>query len=201
MPKAPTANDVFPRDVIPEHEEAKQFGSGTEMDDSYAYRETVEPGTAEADVTEEDVSNWRAAKSLKQLQTQVNAAFPGRNKASDGMIGNTAHCPGTSDHCPNIVEAGVGVVTAYDITHDPNSGCDMAKVTQAVVDHRDQRIKYIIYNHRIVSSYEHNGIAPWTWRSYSGSNPHTQHAHFSVLGQKIKYDDTSSWHIGSGLSG
>jgi hypothetical protein len=200
MPKKSISDDVFTKDSVPFDEQAKEFSDSKTMDDSAAFDETSDQ-EANDDVMEKmaDVSGWRAAKSLKQLQTQVNASFPGRNKASDGMIGDTAHCPGGSDHCPNIVDGGIGVVTAYDITHDPDSGCDMGDVTQAVINSRDSRVKYIIYNHRMCSSYEHGGIAAWTWRSYGGSNPHTKHAHFSVAGQKTKYDDTSSWSIGVGL--
>src|SRR5688572_4720915 len=62
--------------------------------------------------------SWRAGESLLRLKAQVNARFPNRNKSHDGMIGDSAHCPGTSDHCPNIIDNGVGVVTAFDITHD-----------------------------------------------------------------------------------
>jgi hypothetical protein len=114
------------------------------------------------------------------------------------MIDNTAHCPGSSDPCANIVDGGAGVVTAYDIAHDPSSGRDMAKVTNAVIASRDSRIKYIIYDHRTCSSYEYGGVAAWTWPPYSGSNAHTKHAHFSVVGEKAKYDDTSSWTVVDG---
>lgn len=147
------------------------------------------------------LASWRPAESLKKLQSQVNAAFPGRSKASDGMIGDTNHCPGSSDHCPNIPDAGVGVVTAYDITHDPNGGCDMHDVANSIRASKDSRIKYVIWDRQIFSSYNHNSGAAWSWRPYSGSNPHTKHAHFSVLAAKVQYDDTSNWIIGSGGSG
>jgi len=147
------------------------------------------------------LAHWRPAEALKKLQSQVNAAFPGRSKASDGMIGDINHCPGSSDHCPNIPDAGIGVVTAYDITHDPNGGCDMHDVANSIRSSRDPRIKYVIWNRQIFSSYNHSNGAAWTWRAYSGSNPHTKHAHFSVLSAKAQYDDTSDWTIGPGVGG
>lgn len=139
--------------------------------------------------------DWRAAESLLKLKAQVNAAFPNRSKSHDGMIGDSSHCPGTSDHCPNIIDGGVGVVTAFDITHDPAHGCDMRELMESIRTSRDNRVKYVIYDHWMYSSYDHLGVLAWRWRPYSGSNPHTTHAHVSVLGQKTKYDDDSDWDI------
>lgn len=160
----------------------------TETYDEAAFRKTLE--------NVRGASSWRAAKSLLRLKAQVNAAFPKRSKSHDGMIGDSAHCPGPSDHCPNIVDNGVGVVTAFDITHDPAHGCDMHNITEAIRESTDERVKYVIWHGRMFSSYEHQGTPEWQWRSYSGSNPHKSHAHVSVLGQKSRYDDESDWDIG-----
>lgn len=192
MPTTSQTEQAFPKNEVSDEDVAKEFDSGSAMDDSDAFLETKNAGDLQ-DLA--DVSDWRSAKSLKQLQSQVNQAFPNRKKSSDGMIGNGAHCPGTSDHCANIVDGGVGVVTAFDITHDPDNGCDMRKVTAAVTASRDVRIKYIIYDRKICSSYAHGGAAAWTWRPYSGSNPHTKHAHFSVVSEKAMYDDIGPWTI------
>ncbi|MGO8023924.1 hypothetical protein [Rhizobium leguminosarum] len=192
MPTSHQSDESLPKSSIEPQDLAKEFSDDSTMDDSDAFHETKGADDFQA---LEDTPNWRPAKSLKQLQAQVNQAFPNRKKASDGMIGNSAHCPGTSDHCANIVDNGVGVVTAFDITHDPNSGCDMERATNAVVTSQDPRIKYIIYNHRICSSYPHGGVAAWTWRPYSGSNAHEKHAHFSVVEDKARYDDTRAWSI------
>jgi hypothetical protein len=70
------------------------------------------------------VREWRGAKALFRLRDQINATFPGRNKASDGLIGDAAHATRASDHNPWVIDNGVGVVTAIDITHDPMQGCD-----------------------------------------------------------------------------
>jgi hypothetical protein len=64
------------------------------------------------------------------LRDEVNAAYPHRGTASDGMIGdarhqaeNGPHGPGSgSDHNGWVRLAGVGVVRAFDITNDPALG-------------------------------------------------------------------------------
>ncbi|HEX8429685.1 MAG TPA: SH3 domain-containing protein, partial [Longimicrobium sp.] len=104
---------------------------------------------------------WRTAKSLLKLLEQVNAMAPGRGKKFDGTIGDTSHIKrGKSDHNPNKD----GIVTALDITHDPDDGCDCGKIAAALAASRDPRIKYIIYDSRIMSS----KVSPWTWRPYTG---------------------------------
>ena len=141
-------------------------------------------------------TRWRVAKSLLKLRDQINARFPDRNKASDGTIGDDAHCPGTSDHCPKIVDDGIGVVAAIDITHDPAHGLDAGVVANALRVSRDPRIKYIISNRRIASSYPAEGKPPFEWRDYNGSNPHRAHFHVSVLAEKTGpggYDTITDW--------
>ena len=134
---------------------------------------------------------WRVAKSLKVLREQINQIAPNRSKASDGTIGDTAHASTNSDHNPHVMDGNIGVVTALDITHDPNDGCDVQKIVDALVQSKDKRIKYIIWNKKIISSY----VQPWEWRDYNGKNPHTKHFHLSVLPSKALYDSKLSWLI------
>jgi hypothetical protein len=136
---------------------------------------------------------WKLAKSLETLRAQVNEASPNRSKASDGTIGDAAHASRSSDHNPHVVDGKTGVVTAIDITHDPAHGVDARKLAEALVASRDPRIKYIISNGQIASGA--GGTKPWTWRTYSGSNPHTKHVHLSVKGTKALYDSVDPWHI------
>src|SRR3982751_2047098 len=103
---------------------------------------------------------YRLAKSLETLRSQVNARWPTRSKASDGWIGDTAHATRKSDHNPNAA----GVVQAFDVTHDPKSGCDAYKLAETLRTARDPRIKYVISNGRMFSA----KVSPWTWRPYSG---------------------------------
>lgn len=129
--------------------------------------------------------SWRLAKSLVTLRDQINAAYPARDKSSDGTIGDERHATTSSDHNPN----GAGVVCAMDITHDPAHGVDARKLAEKFVASRDARIKYLISNAQIVSS----KVQPWVWRSYSGVNAHRHHMHISVMGDQAHYDDTHPW--------
>lgn len=129
---------------------------------------------------------WRIARSLETLRAQVNAAHPARSKASDGTIGDAAHAATVSDHNPDRA----GVVRALDLTNDPAHGFSAAALAETLRLSRDPRIKYVISNRRIFSA----TISPWTWRPYSGTDPHTSHVHVSVVPDG-RADDTSPWTI------
>jgi hypothetical protein len=141
---------------------------------------------------------WRVANSLLTLRDQVNAKWPHRRKDSDGTIGNAEHASRTSDHNPWVTYAGIGIVTAMDITHDPASGCDSYKLAQALLDARDPRIKYVISNRRIAAG--DGGPQPWTWRPYTGANPHNHHCHISVKEDHGHFDDTRLWQFNMGAA-
>ncbi len=129
----------------------------------------------------------RIAKSLDTLRSQVNEHWPGRDKSSDGWIGDSAHASTRSDHNPNQY----GVVTALDITHDPGHGLEARKLAEMLVASKDRRIKYIISNAQIISSQ----VSPWQWRPYSGSNAHRHHVHISVAGDPALFDDPQPWQL------
>lgn len=129
---------------------------------------------------------WQAADSLLVLRDQVDIIAPDRSKGSDGLVCDENH-PTSSDHCPHFVE-GIGrdVVTALDLTHDPKNGFDSYEFAETLRVHRDKRIKYVISNHRMFSSYATSSSPAWTWRPYTGSDdPHTGHVHISVLDDPI----------------
>lgn len=128
--------------------------------------------------------SWVLAGSLINLRTVINKAAPDRSTVSDGTIGDAAHAARQSDHNPNER----GIVTAMDITHDPANGCDGNILADRLRVSKDPRIKYIIWNGRILSS----TIAPWLWRSYNGQNQHTKHIHISV---RDDVADNHPWSI------
>lgn len=138
---------------------------------------------------------WRVAKSLLTLRDEVNEAAPNRSKASDGTIGDAAHCRRRSDHNPWVRDGNIGVVTAMDITDDPSDGCSANDIAEAIRRNRDRRVKYIIWNRRIANSSAIGGTPAWEWRTYTGSNPHTQHIHISVKSDKPNYDSTVDWQV------
>jgi len=131
---------------------------------------------------------WRPAASLLVLREQLNAEHPGRDTSADGIIGDKRHT--TGDHLPNAR----GVVHAIDVTHDPAHGLDIAQLAEQLRNSRDSRIKYVICNRRIFAG--ENGPAPWVWRPYDGSDPHTGHLHLSVVSGWIS-DMTMAWAIGA----
>ena len=132
---------------------------------------------------------WRVARSLDVLLGQLNARAPNRSKASDGAIGDAAHQTRDSDHNPWY---GPGIVTARDFTHDPAGGLDGQWLADALVRGRDPRIKYIIWNRRILDTRPE--FHPWTWQPYSGTNQHTHHVHLSVAASPL-CDDTRPWTL------
>lgn len=137
--------------------------------------------------------SWRLATSLDVLRKQVDRKWPKRNKSSDGTIGDAAHASRASDHNPWVQDGAYGVVTAIDFTHDPKNGPDAGKLAESLRQSRDPRIKYLISNRRICSSTAVGGVPAWTWRPYSGSNPHDKHCHLSVKSEKKHYDSVSPW--------
>ena len=143
----------------------------------------------------ETLRSWRVAACLKQLKQQVDANAPGRRRQSDGTIGDPAHQSRKSDHNPWVEDQGMGVVTAMDITHDPEGGCDANKLAEAICSSRDPRVKYLIWNRQIASYREIGGAPAWAWRPYNGSNPHTKHVHISVRPEKTLYDATDQWLV------
>lgn len=137
------------------------------------------------------MSDWRNAKSLLRLRDQINSAYPDRNKASDGFIGDAAHQRVASDHNPNLH----GVVTAFDITHDPLHGLNVHALFDRLLANRHPDLKYLISNRRIAGAWTN-----WKWTPYYGSDPHDTHGHVSVgVGDDGKseqpYDDPVDWNI------
>ena len=126
---------------------------------------------------------WRAAQSITVLRKQLNNLFPNRSKISDGIVGDLRHKRSKSDHNPNAL----GVVRAFDITHDPGGGVDCNQLAASLTKFKDPRIKYLIWNKKICSSKK----SPWKWRKYNGSNGHTKHLHISV--NNHNYDVLTPW--------
>jgi hypothetical protein len=134
--------------------------------------------------------------SLLVLRDQVNVLAPNRSKGADGLVGDDAHQGTNSDHNPHYVPGvGAEIVTALDLTHDPDHGFDSYAFAETLRRNRDPRIKYVISNHRIFSSYASGGRAAWEWGSYNGVDPHTNHVHISVLDATIS-DTTTRWDLG-----
>jgi hypothetical protein len=117
-----------------------------------------------------------------QLRNQIDDDYPDRDRKSDGWVADARHiAKGNSDHIPDAR----GIVRALDIDSDLSAHKEEA---YAVVEKLrkcakkgDKRIKYIIYDGKIMSP-----ILGWKRRAYKGANPHRSHFHisFTTLGDK-----------------
>lgn len=138
------------------------------------------------------MASWKVAESLDRLLAQLNAFAPNRSKVSDGSIGDAAHATRDSDHNPWYVLKGQPLVTARDFTHDPAGGLDCNRLATALLRARDSRLKYLIWNRRIIDS--RAAFYPWQWRPYEGINPHDHHLHLSVVADP-RCRDGSPWML------
>lgn len=127
-----------------------------------------------------------AAPACRAALTQATVRWPGRRKASDGIVSSDAHRRQNpvSDHDHG---------NAFDLTHDPGHGVDCHALAVQLVDAakvgREPRAKYVIWNRRIASA-----AHGWRWRDYDGSNPHDKHMHVSIYARHR--GDTSPWWDG-----
>lgn len=133
------------------------------------------------------MSSWILTKGLQNLKAQVNEAFPDRDEASDGEIGNLAHMGHASGHnrddTPGSKPEWDGdpdstpEVRAWDMDSDLRAAPATA---QQVVDHIrhlpgvSSVLRYMIYNRKIYRA--SNG---WVAETYDGASAHTEHIHFS----------------------
>lgn len=123
----------------------------------------------------------KLCKAGQQLREQIDDDYPDRDRKSDGWIADARHlAKGTSDHIPQN-----GIVRALDIDADLNAHKEEAYALveriRKCAKRGDKRIKYIIYDGKIMSP-----ILNWKRRKYTGPNPHKSHFHisFTTLGDK-----------------
>ena len=148
------------------------------------------------------MASWILVPCLVTLRNEFNKLSPGRDKASDGSIGDAAHQQESSDHNPD--ETGrtpysdadhVNEVHAIDVDDDlRRSGWTMDRCLEIIItrhrEGRDDRLQNIIYNRRIWSR-----SWGWTARAYTGASAHTEHAHFSARYTTAQESDTKPWGL------
>lgn len=127
--------------------------------------------------------NWYVDHGLEVLIQQVKSKYPG---IVVGTIADSHHKP-PSDHIP---EADGSVDAADFMLGSHFSKSDGDWLVGKLVEHRDPRIAYIIWQRRIISA----TVSPWVWRPYGGSDPHTGHVHLSVNDKHTT--DTREWDLG-----
>lgn len=141
------------------------------------------------------------APALAVLRDEANKAFPKRDKATDGWLGDASHQARKSDHnpCWSCSGRSRGVVRALDIDISPDGdpNRDLAReVLSAVIG--DPRVWYVIHAGKIYSR-----THGWVARVYTGPNPHIGHVHVSLNGANgVSGDpgnfDTSPWGLAGG---
>lgn len=128
--------------------------------------------------------SYYLAPSLVQLRDEINSAYPNRDKASDGWIGDPSHSARVSDHNPDYADG--GVVRAIDVDKD---GIDVNKLMTVLKG--DSRVNYFIFNGLIY------GASKFTARKYIGSNQHTKHIHISIKHYNAD-EDGHAWGYSAG---
>jgi len=114
----------------------------------------------------------KLSKAAIQLREQTDDHFPGRDRTSDGWLGDYRHSLRKSDHNPDAA----GWVRAIDLDANLGPKGQMPYLADQIrtIARKDGRISYIIFNGRIASS-----LMGWKWRKYTGINQHTHHCHIS----------------------
>ena len=124
------------------------------------------------------------APCLLVMRSQIDARWPNRSRASDGIMGDAAHQARKSDH---------NLGNAIDVTHSPATGPDAGMLAEGfrrqMASFPAGRITYVIYNRRIASPRSN-----WQWRPYTGPNPHTSHVHISI--RATARNERRPWKLG-----
>jgi hypothetical protein len=129
---------------------------------------------------------WYLAPSLAVLRTEINTRWPGRDRASDGTIGDRRHQLSKSDHNENAR----GSVNAMDVDED---GIDFEEVFEAIKRHPSAR--YVIYEETL-----YHRDRGWEPEDYNGDNPHDKHFHLSIDQDEDAEQDTRSWGLLDGTT-
>lgn len=125
----------------------------------------------------------KCAPALLQLRKEVDARWPGRDKASDGCCGDAAHASRRSDHNADAS----GFAHAEDIDENVVDQIDPQPLwALGITLLSDTRTKYLIYEGRLL-------YPDGTNKRYTGINAHEHHLHISI--KPGTEGDTRRWLI------
>ncbi len=117
------------------------------------------------------MADWYLNRALTNWRNAVNAAYPNRDKTSDGTVGDPAHQVRSSDHNPDSD----GSVDAWDMDVDLRSGHDAQAIEELKqVFQKHPAARYWIHNRQIAER-----KYGWVRKPYSGPNPHDKHVHWN----------------------
>lgn len=129
---------------------------------------------------------------LVELRAEFNALNPTRDKGADGWIGDAAHQDRTSDHNPRA--NGAVLAIDIDVTGPWPDGTSLGDYVTFIIDRQrsgaDSRLEYVIFQRRIYSR-----ASAWLPKTYAGTDPHTNHAHFSGRHDGAGQNSTADWQI------
>lgn len=134
------------------------------------------------------MASWVLVGWAHQFRAELIAIAPNRDKASDGSVGDLAHAQGVSGHNPDDTPGvtaerqdadNIPEVRAIDVDKDLRvPGLTMAMIVAYLVGRcragLERRLIYIIFNGVIWTA-----SSGWQARTYTGNNPHDEHAHLS----------------------
>jgi hypothetical protein len=149
------------------------------------------------------MADWILTKGLQNLRSQINTAFPHRDKTSDGTIGDAAHQAEISGHNPDDTAGSTPEwngdpdttpeVRAWDMDADLGEGV----TAQQVVDHLRRLpglalvIRYMIFDRTMY--HERDAFKP---TPYTGASAHLEHVHFSGAWSQDADNNTSyNYHL------
>jgi hypothetical protein len=134
---------------------------------------------------EEFKMSWKPVAGITAMKNQVNKRWPGRDHASDGILGDAAHSARDSDHNADSK----GYVHALDIDEDlEGSKNDNVWLADQIIAFArmkrptSSRLKYVVYEDKIAS-----GTYPsmfWTWRGEGYSHKIHMHVSFTTQGEQ-----------------
>ena len=136
---------------------------------------------------------WSTSPALNALMDEIERAYPAGHP-TDGTVASRTHDQNNprSDHRP-YPYTGTGIVNAVDAGENVED--DAMAIAEAIRKSKDPRVKYVIHERRLFSSYNHANGPAWTWRPYSGSS-HLNHVHVSIL--RSKQTDPRPWNLDLG---
>ena len=146
--------------------------------------------------------------ALTRLRSGFSKAYPRRSTASDGWIGDLAHQGGTSGHNPDDTPGvsaersdadNVPEVRAIDVDVDLIPGdraasrlATIQEIRRIIATPQDRRrLIYIIFDGLIWAA-----SRGWEPATYTGSNKHREHAHYS--GHPDYDNDGTAWSVETG---